>query len=245
MEWTEKQFAERFCGAMKKNGLPFLSRGDLAERFYLLTDLLLESNRVMNLTAITDVAEMIDKHYVDCASLLPMLPREGVVADIGTGAGFPALPIAILSPGLRVCAVDSTEKKLGFVKDAADRLGLTNLTVLAGRAEELGKNPEWRESFDAVTARAVARLNILCEYCLPLVRTHGIFLSMKGKNAPEEVREASRAIEILGGELISCETVPLQTEEGPSERGIVSIRKNKKTPGIYPRSNAVIRRNPL
>ena len=245
MEWTEKQFASRFCAGMRRNGMETFAREEIAGRFFRRTELLLEANRSVNLTAITDPPEIIDKHYVDCASLLPLLPETGTVADIGTGAGFPALPIALLRPGLRVVAVDSTEKKLQFVRSAAAALGLTNLTVRSGRAETLGADPEWRESFDAVTARAVARLNILCEYCLPLVRKDGVFLSMKGKTAEEEVREAENAIRILGGKLVSCDTAPLQTDEGPAQRGIVCIRKAKKTQDAYPRPNTAIRARPL
>ncbi len=245
MEWTEKEFAERFCQGMLRNGLTCFARDDIADRFFRLTELLIEANRNMNLTAITSPQEMIDKHYVDCALLSPLLPESGSLADIGTGAGFPALPIAVLHPSLRVCAVDSTAKKLSFVQSAASALGLTNLTVRSSRAEVLGTDPNWRERFDAVTARAVARLNVLCEYCLPLVRTGGTFLAMKGKTAPEETMEAENAIRILCGKLISGETAPLLTENGPVEREIICIRKTKRTPSVYPRQNAAIRGKPL
>lgn len=263
---SREQFRTLFFSGMEKNGLSYLCRPAIADKFHDLTERMLETNRFMNLTAITEPSEVIVKHYADCAKLLPYLCGTssaetsdaapvpdpdtacGRLADIGTGAGFPSLPLAILCPGLRIVAVDSTKKKLDYVAGCADFLGLSNISVLCGRAETLAGDPLHREAFDFVTARAVASLPVLSELCLPFVRNGGLFLAMKGKNADTEVEDASSALKKLGGMLLSFERdtlFPISDEGEPSERASVVIRKIKPTDRAYPRPYAKIKNSPL
>ena len=163
---------------------------EMADRFFLLTERLLAANAVMNLTAITDPREIILKHYFDSLRLAQHLHKVGAsLADVGCGAGFPTLPLAIARPDLAVTAIDSTDKRIVFVRETAAALGLTNVTAVTARAEDAGAG-ELRGTFDYVTARAVARLNMLCEFCIPLLRVGGEFLPMKGKSGAEELTEA-------------------------------------------------------
>ncbi len=221
-----------------------------AEAFYALTERMLSVNEQMNLTAITDPEEIIVKHYADSALAAPLIPEGASIADVGTGGGFPSLPLAILRPDLTILAIDSTKKKLDYVGETARLLGLSNLSVRVGRAEELGRDPLIRESFDLVCARAVARLNVLSEWCMPLVKKGGRFLAMKAKSGEEELTEAARAIELLGGAPAECVRHVLcgpytdGTEEG-MERFLILVKKRQYTPGIYPRSNAQISKKPL
>ena len=261
---SQTEFRSLFFAGMEANGFSVYCTDANADAFYTLTELLLETNAVMNLTAITEVREIIVKHYADCMKLLSVLPEPDAsakkplrMADIGTGAGFPSLPIAILRPDLRILAIDSTQKKLDYVGRTAKALGLSNLSVLCGRAEELGQNKLYRESFDIVTARAVARMNVLSEWCLPLVSVGGIFAAMKGKNVREELSEAEHALSVLGGECVSCvEEVltPIPSSAGTtsagtaveaSSRGTILVRKTGNTPALYPRSNAQIQKKKL
>ena len=260
---TPTAFRSLFYSGMEANGFSMYCSEEVSDAFHHLTELLLETNAVMNLTAITDVREIIVKHYADCMKLLPFLPDASSagsgapgkplrMADIGTGAGFPSLPIAILRPDLRILAVDSTQKKLDYVARTAGSLGLTNLSTLCGRAEELGQNRLYREAFDIVTARAVARMNVLSEWCLPLVSVGGTFAAMKGKNVRDELSEAEHAVSVLGGECVSCFEellFPIPDDSGavsePSGRGTILIRKVRSTPAVYPRSNAQIKKKTL
>ena len=223
---------------------------EIGERFYLLTETMLAVNEHMNLTAITEPEEIIVKHYTDCALLAPLVPHGAMTADIGTGAGFPSLPLAILRPDVRILAVDSTEKKCRYVEETAKKLGLLNLEVRAGRAEMLGKDAAFREQFDVVTARAVARMNVLCEWCLPLVKKGGVFAAMKGRSGEEELREAAHAIEVLGGAAGELQKRVLRYAEktGNDEemtRYFLTVGKRQFSPKIYPRPNSQITKKPL
>ena len=171
MTVSTEQFRDLFFRALQANSdtlgtpdalAPYMTK-EISDTFHALTEEMLRVNAYMNLTAITDVCEITVKHYADCALIAPFLPEHAAMCDVGTGGGFPSLPIAVLRPDVRITAVDSTQKKLDYVAATAHLLGLTNLTVKASRAEELGKDPAFREQFDAVTARAVARMNVLCE----------------------------------------------------------------------------------
>jgi 16S rRNA (guanine527-N7)-methyltransferase len=166
------------------------------EKFVTLTSYMLEENEKYNLTAIKEPDKIILNHYADCASLAKILPKGAKIADIGCGAGFPTLPVAILRPDLTILGVDSTQKRINYVNSAANLLGLSGVTAICERAEELGKGA-YRESFDIVTARAVAAMRILSELCLPLVKVGGRMIAMKGKNAEFELAEAKKAISIL------------------------------------------------
>ena len=205
-----------------------------------LSDLLLEWNGRMNLTAITEKEEIYRKHFADSLTAAEFLPNGATLLDVGCGGGFPTLPLALARPDLRVTALDSTAKKLRFVEAAAKELSLP-VATLCGRAEELGKGAPYREHFDCVTARAVARLPVLCEWCLPFVRVGGAFVALKGAAGEEELREAENAVTLLGG---SVETVRRRTIGGES-RVILVIRKIAPTPAKYPRNGGQIMKKPL
>ena len=220
----------------------------LADRFFRLTERLLAANAVMNLTAITDPREMILKHYFDSLCLVPYLQKVGAsLADVGCGAGFPTLPLAIARPDLAITAIDSTDKRIVFVRETAAALGLTNVTAVTARAEDAGAG-ELRGTFDYVTARAVARLNMLCEFCIPLLRVGGEFLPMKGKSGEEELTEAENAIAVLRAKTVEYVEYAIRDpafDEDRQERFIARIRKTDETEKIYPRSFAQIKKKPL
>lgn len=219
-----------------------------AENAALLSDFLnelLTVNQFMNLTAIVEPEAAALKHFADSVSLSPYLPTGARVADIGTGAGFPTLPLAIVRRDLRFTAIDGTEKRVNFVRETVKKLSLCNVGALAGRAELLSKEKMHRERYDAVVARAVARLNVLCELCLPFVRVGGIFVSMKSLLAEEELEEAKTAVETLGGKLVKVETFTLRSHEETVERTVAVIEKTAPTPPAYPRSYSLISKKPL
>lgn len=201
--------------------------------------LLLEYNSRFNITAITDEREVVIKHFIDSALGVELLKGE-TLADVGSGGGFPAIPLKILKPELKVTLIEATEKKCEFLKTVADTLGLKEVTVLCGRAEEFAKKSEYREKFDICTARAVARLNILSEYCLPFVKKDGIFLAYKG-DADEEARDSENAVKILGGKIITHDKYVLDG----AKRSLIVIEKQKNTDAKYPRGNARIKNKPL
>ena len=213
------------------------------DRFEKLAELLVEQNKTMNLTAITDPDGIAVKHFADSISVLSAVEfKSGAkVLDVGTGAGFPGIPLLIMKPDIDLTMLDSTAKKLKYVANTVDSLGL-NANVLHSRAEEAAQKPEYRESFDIVCSRAVAALNILCEYCLPFVKKDGIFAAMKGAKAQEEIEVANNAIKTLGGEIIDKKSFTLS--DG-AERTIIIIKKISQNLPKYPRPSAQIAKKPL
>lgn len=212
------------------------------ERFYRLV---VEQNRVMNLTAITEPREFAIKHVIDSLSAWDDEIFQGVetLADVGTGAGFPAIPLKIFKPQLKLCLIDSLAKRTEFLKRVVAELELENVEIIHGRAEELARQKNFRERFDAVTSRAVARLNVLAEYCLPFVKVGGKFVALKGKNFREELDEARAAIKILGGGEIFVREMSLPTLD--DKRAVIYIDKRKSTPEKYPRRESLIRKTKL
>ena len=212
------------------------------EQFDRYAQLLVEWNEKMNLTAITQPDEILCKHFVDSLTLLAAveLPQGARVADVGTGAGFPAIPLLIMRPDLQMTLIDSLQKRLRFLDEVLASLGL-RADCLHMRAEDAGRETDLREEFDLVTARAVARMNALSEYCLPLVRVGGRFVAMKA-DADEEVREAKDAIQKLGGQIERIVPFDL-TDVG--KRTIVLVQKISQTPTSYPRKGTKITKNPL
>ena len=203
--------------------------------------LLEEKNRVMNLTAITGEADTARLHFLDCGALLRYLDLDGKTAsDIGTGAGFPGLVLKILSPGTEMTLLDSLQKRVGFLQEVCTALSLTGVTCIAGRAEE---QTALRETFDVVTSRAVARLSMLCELCLPLVKVGGIFAAMKGPEPEEELAEAKNAVARLGGGEVRVEKYTVPGTD--AVHSLVLVKKLRPTPAGYPRRFAVIKKNPL
>lgn len=246
---SESEFSGLFAEGFRANGLDAYCSSSSVHAFYLLTGELLRCAEVMNLTAITDPKAVIIRHYADCALAASLIPSGADLADIGTGAGFPSLPFAILRPDITVTAVDATKKKLDYVAGAARLLGLSNLTVHAARAEELGQDPVYREQFDFVCARAVARLNVLSEWCLPLVKKGGIFLAMKGRDGRAEEAEARHAVDVLGGVVTDIRELsladPFAEAEEDMRRCLISVKKRQFTPKQYPRPNTQITKKPL
>lgn len=214
-------------------------------QFERLTEHLLRWNERMNLTAITDPAEIAIKHYLDALTLAQVVPQfDGLrMIDVGAGGGFPGLPLAIAFPRLQVALLDSTAKKLRFIDDVAQSLGLDNIMSLHARAEDAGQSRRHREAFDIVVARAVARMPVLAEYTLPLCKIGGQAIAMKGTSAFEETAAAAKAITTLGGELFGMEEVKLPTLDNP--RYLIVIDKIKKTPRRYPRKAGVPSRQPI
>ena len=169
MLFDEKQFKSRLTKVFDKNGFSSMLNMERVEKFMRLTEIMLEENEKYNLTAIKEPNKIILNHYADCAALAAVLPKGAKIADVGCGAGFPTLPVAILRPDLSILGIDSTAKRINYVNTVKDILGLSGVTAITARAEDIGKS-EMRESFDVVTARAVAAMRVLCELCLPLVK---------------------------------------------------------------------------
>lgn len=215
---------------------------DVISKLDAFAEMLIEKNKVMNLTAILDPDGIAVKHFADSLSLLKAIEIKdnAKILDLGTGAGFPGIPLLIAKPGLEMTLIDSTAKKLAFVSESIDNLGL-NAEVLHTRAEEAGRNPQYREKYDIVCSRAVAALNVLCEFCLPFVKVGGTFAAMKGAQAEEEIILAENAIKTLGGTI--KDKFSFRLSDG--ERTIVIIEKTKPTPVKYPRVSAQIAKKAL
>ena len=239
-----KEFTSVITGVFAKNSLSFLLSREKVELFYRLTEFMLEQNQLFNLTAITDPRKIIFLHYADCATLAARLPKGAKIVDIGCGAGFPTLPIGILRPDITVLGIDSTAKKVNYVNQAAQLLGLTNVRAEVARAEEFAQTSA-RESFDIATARAVSELRVLAELALPLVRVGGSFIAMKGKNAEFELSGAKRALAMLGGKFKKTEPIALCDGTETVEHPLIYIEKSTKTPTAYPRAYAQISKKPL
>lgn len=212
-------------------------------RLDLYAERLIETNRRFNLTAVTDPDEVTVKHFADSLVLLGKteLPAGASLLDVGTGAGFPGLALKLARPDLSVTVLDGTRKKLGFISSVLEETGLAGETLHL-RAEEAGKQPKYREKFDFVTARAVADMAVLVEYCLPFVRAGGLFLAMKSAAAEEEIQNAAGAVRLLGGKTEQNLLFDL-VENTP--RRIVFVRKISQTPPKYPRASAKIAKSPL
>ncbi len=211
---------------------------ELCEKFYRLV---VEQNRVMNLTTLTEPQDFAVKHIIDSLSAWDesLLADVRHIADIGTGAGFPAIPLKIFRPQIRFTLIDSLNKRVEFLRRVVVALELDGVEVIHGRAEDLAKQKAFREQFDAVTARAVARLNVLAEYCLPFVRVGGKFIALKGKAYREELDEARATIKILGGGKVIVREVTLPDLD--DSRAVLYVDKIKSTPNKFPRRENQIR----
>jgi 16S rRNA (guanine527-N7)-methyltransferase len=224
---------EQFMKLLKAKGIE-LSEEQM-EQFDMYYKMLVEWNEKMNLTAITDYEEVLEKHFFDSVSPSFFFDFSKIqhLCDVGAGAGFPSIPLKICFPHLHVSIVDSLQKRITFLSHLVDQLKLDNVHLYHDRAETFGKNPSYRESFDVVTARAVARISVLNEFCLPLVKEKGMFIAMKGASALEELEAGKKSMKLLGGELQWIEQFYLPIEK--SERHIIGIKKVQKTPKKYPR----------
>lgn len=213
---------------------------EMCARFSAYEKLLVAWNEKMNLTAITDHDGVVNKHFVDSISCQSLLPEGASVADVGTGAGFPGLPLKIVRPDLRVTLLDALAKRLTFLDAVTEALGLESVETVHMRAEDAGHSA-LRESFDAATARAVASLPVLCEYCMPLVKKGGLFLAMKGTEGAAEAKNAEKAIKILGGEIMEIRDVSWQD----LSHTVVVIQKTGQTPTKYPRKAGKPQKSPI
>ena len=230
-------------GWKRPDGSPIDITPDMADKFAVYADMLEERNHVMNLTAVTGAA-IAARHFADSLKVLTVLDFGGKsVIDVGSGAGFPGLPIRIACPSVRLRLLDSTGKRVAFTREAADRLGLSDVDCVTARAEEYVKNPGQRESYDAAVSRAVADLPMLCELCLPYVRIGGYFAAFKGSRAKEELARSSGAIRELGGEL--AQVLAYRLPGSDAGMNLVLIRKIGPTPPAYPRRFAKIQAEPL
>ena len=176
-----------------------------AEQFFEYMNLLIEWNEKMNLTAITEPTEIIEKHFIDSLTILNKIDNNQKVVDVGTGAGFPGIPLSIMNPTLKITLVDSLNKRLIFLQEVVAKLNLKNIEIVHARAEEFGQNKKYRENFDIATSRAVANLSTLSEYLIPLVKVGGKVISMKASEAQEEINQAQKAIDVLGGKINKIE----------------------------------------
>lgn len=206
---------------------------------------LVEKNKVMNLTGITEFQEVLIKHFLDSLACVKAVDISRIkrIMDIGTGAGFPGVPLKIAFPHLEACLLDSLKKRVNFLEETFQMLKLENITAIHGRAEEYAKNKQYRETYDLCVSRAVSNLATLSEYCLPYVKTGGYFISYKSGTVQEEVEQAQKAVKILGGKI--QDVVYFQLPDSEIQRSLVVIEKIKATPGRYPRKAGTPLKEPL
>jgi 16S rRNA (guanine527-N7)-methyltransferase len=214
------------------------------EKLSTYAKLLVEWNEKINLTAITDEEGIAIKHFLDSFSLYPLIPKNVIsVIDVGTGAGFPGIPLKIAGEKLKVTLLDSLEKRVKFLNEVCTQLGLKDIHPVHGRAEDFGVDKKHREQYDLAVARAVASLPVLLEYCLPFVKVGGYFMAMKGPDAKEELIQSGKALDVLGGELVEAKTFSLPHTD--YERCIVIIKKCRHTPANYPRKSGKPSKQPI
>ena len=214
-------------------------------QFIQFYEYLVEKNKVMNLTGITEFQEVLVKHFLDSLACVKAVDMSKVnrIMDIGTGAGFPGVPLKIAFPHLEACLLDSLKKRVNFLEETFQLLKLENITAIHGRAEEFAKNKAYRETYDLCVSRAVSNLATLSEYCLPYVKTGGFFISYKSGTVQEEVEQAQKAVKILGGKI--QDVVYFQLPDSEIQRSLVVIEKIKATPGRYPRKAGTPLKEPL
>lgn len=214
------------------------------QQFVDYYEMLVEKNKVMNLTAITEFHEVVQKHFIDSLSVVKVYkPSTEKVLDLGTGAGFPGIPLKIVYPDLEIVLLDSLNKRISFLNEVINNLGMTKIKALHGRAEDYGRHSEYRERFDLCVSRAVARLASLSEYCLPFVKKGGYFIPYKSGKIDEEIQQAEKALSILGAQLEKVEQFVLPGTD--IERSLVVVKKVSVTPKNYPRSAGKPSKEPL
>jgi len=206
--------------------------------------MLMEWNEKINLTAIVDEREVVVKHFIDSVSVLPFLPGNAKsLIDVGTGAGFPGIPIKIVKSDIDVTLLDSLEKRVRFLNTVISETGLAGINAVHARAEEFGQDDEYRECYDIGIARAVSALPVLCEYVMPFVRVGGYFIAMKGSNIKEEISEGEKAVTVLGGEIEDIKSFLLPFDN--IERNVILIKKLRHTPTKYPRKSGKPSKSPI
>ncbi len=213
------------------------------QKFYDYMNLLVEWNKKINLTAITEEKDIILKHFVDSLTVLKYIKDNKNIVDVGTGAGFPGIPLAIMNDSLKITLVDSLNKRINFLNEVCSKIKLKNTKAIHSRAEELGRDNNYRESYDIAISRAVSNLTVLAEYLLPLVKVGGKIICMKGPDIEEELKQAKSAIDILGGKFERCDNFCLPKSD--ISRNIIIINKIKETPKKYPRKAGTPVKTPL
>ncbi len=241
-----QEFKALALQAFERN-LPMLALDDYKiEKLFVLTEHMLNVNKSMNLTAIKDEKSVILRHYVDSLLVCDFFESNSKIIDVGCGAGFPTLPLALFRPDLQITALDGTAKRIEYVKQTAALLELENVNAISGRAEELAQMSDYREKFDYATARAVAALPVLSELCLPFVRVGGEFVAMKALKADEELAASQNAIAKCGGAVKTFEQRELkENNETSDSRAIIVVSKVKQTPKEFPRHYSKISKKPL
>ncbi len=215
------------------------------EQFIKYMRLVQEWNEKINLTAITEDNDFIKKHFIDCIKAFKSdaIVNAKTIIDVGTGAGFPGVPIAILHPNAKITLLDSLNKRINFLNIVVNELGLTNVTTIHSRAEDGARNPELREKFDVATSRAVANMAVLSEFCMPYVKKGGHFVALKGPAIEEEMQNGKNAISILGGEFENI--IEVSIEDTDLKHNIVEVKKVKNCPKTYPRKAGTVNKKPL
>ena len=236
-----EEFSKYLSDYGEKIGLKFSKKQE--EQFFKYMNLLIEWNEKINLTAITKPEEIILKHFVDSLTIAKYIKNEETLVDMGTGAGFPGIPLKIYKKDLKVTLVDSLNKRIKFLNEVIEQLNLGKIETIHARAEEFGKSKKYREKFDIATSRAVANLSTLSEYLIPLVKVNGKVISMKGQEIQEEVKQAQKAIQILGGKIVEKESFNLPKSD--NKRNIIIIEKIKNTPTKYPRKPGTPAKEPI
>lgn len=234
---------ELLINGIKELGIEITNRQ--VEQFLKYYEMLVETNKVMNLTSIVNLDEVIVKHFIDSLLVVKTIDMNkfNTMIDVGTGAGFPGIPLKIMFPNLKVVLLDSLNKRLKFLDSIIDELQLTDISTVHGRAEDIGKNIEYREKFDVCVSRAVANLSTLSEYCIPFISVGGEFISYKSEFSEEEKRGAEKAINLLGGSIKKSVIVELPYSE--INRSFIFIDKKNKTPNKYPRKAGVPSKKPI
>lgn len=237
----KQSFFEQLSKETKK--LDCMLNDEQLEQFYKYMNLLIEWNEKINLTAITEPKEIITKHFIDSLTSIKYIKEGETVVDVGTGAGFPGIPLAIANTSLNITLVDSLNKRINFLNDVINKTNLKKVEAIHSRAEEFGQNKQYREKYDVAISRAVARLNILVEYLLPTVKVGGRCICMKGPDAISEIEEAKKAIELLGGNIELVQEFNLPDTD--IKRTIIIIKKEKNTPKKFPRKAGTPTKTPI
>lgn len=229
--------------ACQKEGLSFDEKK--YEQFMLYKDLIKEWNEKVNLTAITEDEEIIKKHFIDSIKCLKFdgVRKAGSLIDVGTGAGFPGIPISIMMPEINIVLLDSLNKRVNFLNLVIEKLQLKNIRAIHGRAEDFAREKGYREKFDIAISRAVANMTVLSELCIPYVKVNGFFVALKGPAIEEELSESKNAVGVLGGKLE--EIIEVEIEDSDLRHNLVIVKKEKSTPNVYPRKAGSITKKPL
>lgn len=240
------------------NGLSIFDKGleelgislseEQKQQFIRFYEMLVEKNKVMNLTAITEFEEVIVKHFLDSLAIVNVVSKEMLasdvrIIDIGTGAGFPGIPLKIAFPDIKITLLDSLNKRINFLKEVCEELKLENVEFIHGRSEDFGKNPQYREQFDLCVSRAVANLATLSEFCIPFVKLGGSFVSYKAGDCGEEVKESAKAVDKMGGQIEMTKEYTVPTSD--LNRVLLVIKKEKATPKAYPRKAGTPSKEPV